>query len=136
MRGGRIARRPPPLCSPAVRGWIATAALLGLTAVAAGAFGAHGLRARVAPEQVASWQTAAHYQLLHAAVLLSLALYGAGGRPLGPAPWLLAAGMALFSGSIYALVLGGPRWLGPVTPLGGLCLMAGWASLLWLARGR
>lgn len=119
-----------------MRGWIAAAALLGLTAVAAGAFGAHGLRARVAPEQVASWQTAAHYQLLHAAVLLALALYGAGGRPLGPAPWLFAGGMALFSGSIYALVLGGPRWLGPVTPLGGLFLMAGWASLLWLARGR
>jgi len=87
------------------------AAIAGLTAVGFGAFGAHGLRGRVAPEQVASWQTAAHYQLVHAAVLLALALYGAGGRPLGPAPWLFAAGMALFSGSIYALVLGGPRWL-------------------------
>jgi uncharacterized membrane protein YgdD (TMEM256/DUF423 family) len=110
--------------------------MLGLAAVGFGAFGAHGLRGRVAPEQVASWQTAAHYQLVHSAVLLALALYGAGGRPLGPAPWLFAAGMALFSGSIYALVLGGPRWLGPVTPLGGLCLMAGWASLLWTARLR
>jgi len=119
-----------------VRGWIAAAAVFGFSAVAAGAFGAHGLRAHVGPEQVASWQTAAHYQLLHGAVLLALALYGAGGRALGPAPWLFAAGMLLFSGSIYALVLGGPRWLGPVTPLGGLCLMAGWASLLWLARAR
>lgn len=119
-----------------MRGWIVAAALFGLTAVAAGAFGAHGLRSRVTPEQVASWQTGAHYQLLHAAVLLALALYGAGGRATGPAPWLFAAGMTLFSGSIYGLVLGGPRWLGPVTPLGGLCLMAGWASLLWLARGR
>lgn len=117
-----------------MRGWLVAAALLGVTAVAAGAFGAHGLRGRVAPEQVASWQTAAHYQLLHAAVLLALALHGTGGRGLGPAPWLFAAGMLLFSGSIYALVLGGPRWLGPVTPLGGLSLMAGWLALLWLAR--
>lgn len=119
-----------------MRGWIVAAAVFGLTAVAAGAFGAHGLRGRVAPEQVASWQTAAHYQLVHAVALLALALHGAGGRSLGAAPWLLAAGMALFSGSIYALVLGGPRWLGPVTPLGGLCLMAGWAALVFAARGR
>jgi len=117
-------------------GWIVAAALFGLTAVAAGAFGAHGLRARVSPEQVASWQTGAHYQLLHAVVLLALALHGAGGRGIGLAPWLFAAGMTLFSGSIYALVLGGPRWLGPVTPLGGLLLMAGWLSLLGLARAR
>lgn len=119
----------------AMRGWLPVAALFGLTAVAAGAFGAHGLRTRVPLEQVASWQTAAHYQLLHAVALLALALLG-NGRPLGPAPWLFAAGMLLFSGSIYLLVLGGPRWLGPVTPLGGLCLMAGWASLLWVARAR
>jgi uncharacterized membrane protein YgdD (TMEM256/DUF423 family) len=119
-----------------VRGWLVAAALFGLSAVAAGAFGAHGLRARVTPEQVTSWQTAAHYQLLHGVALLALALYASGGRPIGPAPWLFGAGMVLFSGSIYLLVLGGPRWLGPVTPLGGLCLMAGWASLLWLARAR
>jgi len=119
-----------------MRGWIVAAALFGLTAVAAGAFGAHGLRARVSPEQVASWQTGAHYQLLHSVVLLALALYGAGGRPTGPSPWLFAAGTTLFSGSIYALVLGAPRWLGPVTPLGGLLLMAGWLSLLGLARAR
>lgn len=119
-----------------MRGWIVAAAALGLTAVAAGAFGAHGLRARVAPEQVTSWQTAAHYQLVHAVALLALALHGAGGRPLGTAPWLLAVGMVLFSGSIYALVLGAPRWLGPVTPVGGLCLMAGWAALVFAVRGR
>jgi len=115
-----------------MRGWIAAAALFGFSAVVAAAFGAHGVR----PEQSTGWQIAAYQQLAHAVVLLALALYGDSGRVLGPAPWLFAAGMLLFSGSIYALVLGGPRWLGPVTPLGGLCLMAGWASLLWLARAR
>lgn len=104
--------------------------------MALGAFGAHGLRARVGPEQISAWQTASHYHLLHSAVLLALALYGAGGRAIGPAPWLFAAGIALFSGSIYGLVLGGPRWLGPLTPLGGLCLLAGWLSLLGIGRAR
>src|SRR5690606_26123034 len=88
--------REPPLCCRAVRGWMVVAALAGRSAVAAGAFGAHGLRARVAPEQVASWQTAAHYQLLHAAVLLALASLADTGRALGPAPWLFTAGMLLF----------------------------------------
>jgi len=114
----------------AARGWIAAAALSGLLAVALGAFGAHGLRGRVAPEQVAAWQTATHYHLLHSVVLLALGLHAAAAaRAPGAAPWLFAAGILCFSGSIYALVLGGPRALGPVTPLGGLLLMAGWAGL-------
>ena len=76
-----------------------------------------------------------HYQLFHAVVLLALGLYGAAtSRPLGAAPWLFAAGILCFSGSIYGLVLGGWRVLGPVTPIGGLALIAGWISLLWLAR--
>jgi uncharacterized membrane protein YgdD (TMEM256/DUF423 family) len=117
------------------RVWIAVAALSGLAAVGLGAFGAHGLRGQIAAEQLASWQTASHYHLLHSVVMLALALHGASsGRSLGASPWLFAAGVALFSGSIYALVLGAPRWLGPLTPLGGLALMAGWTSLLWLAR--
>jgi uncharacterized membrane protein YgdD (TMEM256/DUF423 family) len=115
--------------------WIRIAAIVGVIGVVLGAFGAHGLRARVGPEQLASWQTAVHYHLFHAVALLALGLYAqATGRPLGVAPWLFAAGIALFSGSIYALVLDGPRWLGPVTPLGGVALIAGWASLWWIAR--
>ena len=98
--------------------WIRVAAVFGVVGVALGAFGAHALRARLAPEQLASWETAVHYQLFHS----------------GASPWLFAVGMLLFSGSIYGLVLGAGRWLGPVTPLGGVALMAGWISLWFLAR--
>ena len=115
--------------------WIAAAALLGALAVIAGAFGAHGLAERVEPRQLEAWRPAAHYALLHAVALLALALYAAGsGRSVHWPAGLWLAGALLFSGSIFALVLGGPRWLGPITPLGGLCLIAGWLALLPLAR--
>lgn len=115
--------------------WIRIAALLGATGVILGAFGAHALRARLEPAQLASWSTAVHYQLFHALALLAIALSSAGsGRSPGPAPWLFAFGVLLFSGSIYALVLTPWRWLGPATPIGGLLLIAGWLSLLWTAR--
>ena len=116
--------------------WIAVAAVLGTLSVVAGAFGAHGLRDSVTPERLGSWQTGAHYALVHSAVILALALYGsATGRSIALPAWLFSAGVVLFSGSIFGLVLWELRALGPVTPLGGLCLIAGWASLLWLARG-
>jgi uncharacterized membrane protein YgdD (TMEM256/DUF423 family) len=116
--------------------WIQIAAVSGALAVVAGAFGAHGLRARVGAEQVASWMTASHYHLLHSVVLLALALFAASsGRSIRWPASLFCAGMLLFSGSIYLLVLTPQRWLGPVTPLGGLCLIAAWLSLFWLWRG-
>ena len=115
--------------------WLAVAALSGISAVALGAFGAHGLRARVSPEQLGSWQTAAPYPLLHSVALLALALYATHSeRSIQLPATLFTAGIVLFSGSIYLLVLTQARWLGPVTPMGGLCFLAGWASLLWLAR--
>jgi len=115
--------------------WIIAAALSGALAVAAGAFGAHGLKERVAAEQVAAWATASQYHLLHSVVLLALALYAAqSGRSAQWPALLFGAGIVLFSGSIYGLVLTSAKWLGPVTPLGGLCLIAGWLSLLSLAR--
>lgn len=107
--------------------------LLGLTAVAAGAFGAHLLEARLTAERLSAFHTAANYQMYHALALLGAAWavtrwdHGA----VNAAGWLFLIGAILFSGSIYLLVLGGPRWLGPVTPLGGLTLMAGWLSLAW-----
>jgi len=115
--------------------WIRIAALFGVTGVILGAFGAHALRARLEPAQLTSWTTGVHYQLFHAVALLTLALWTeSSGRSLGPTPWLFALGILLFSGSIYALVLTPWRWLGPVTPIGGLLLIAGWLSLLWTAR--
>ncbi len=115
--------------------WLVCAALAGALGVALGAFGAHALRARLAPEQLASWNTAVQYHLIHAGVLLALALWAqVSARSVGLPAGLFSAGIVLFSGSIYLLVLTGARWLGPVTPLGGLCLIAGWLSLLLLAR--
>ena len=115
--------------------WIIISAISGALAVAAGAFGAHGLRDRVTSDQIAAWSTATQYHLLHSVVLLALALYGLHADKLIRVPALLfLVGMVLFSGSIYLLVLTPWRWLGPITPLGGLCLIAGWLSLLVLAR--
>jgi uncharacterized membrane protein YgdD (TMEM256/DUF423 family) len=115
--------------------WIGIAAASGALAVMAGAFGAHGLKGRFAAEQVAAFTTASHYHLLHSVVLLALALYALStGRQIHLPAAFFSAGILLFSGSIYLLVLTGAKWLGPVTPLGGLCLIAGWISLVWLAR--
>jgi len=118
-----------------VNPWILVASITGAAGVVLGAFGAHALKARLTPDQLASWQTAVQYHLLHAVALLALALFAAwSGRSVRLPASLLAVGVLLFSGSIYWLVLGGPRWLGPLTPLGGTCLIAGWISLAWLAR--
>lgn len=116
------------------------AAILGLSGVGLGAFGAHALRPRLnASGHLETWQTAVQYHLIHAVAVLAAALFirfaGAAGRDAGHndlrrAAWCWTAGVFLFSGSLYWLSLGGPRWLGPVTPLGGVFLLAGWAMLL------
>lgn len=118
---------------------IILAGLLGMLGVAAGAFGAHGLRDRVGARELEIWQTGAHYQQIHAAVLLAVAIWAlsveARGLPTqlhGAAMALLVAGMLIFSGTLYAITLGGPRVLGAVTPLGGLCLLAGWLTIALL----
>jgi uncharacterized membrane protein YgdD (TMEM256/DUF423 family) len=109
---------------------IITAGLLGLLGVAAGAFGAHGLEARVTPEQLEWWQTAARYQQIHALALL-LVGWGAGEWTAWRtrAAICFTAGIGVFSGTLYAMALGGPRMLGAITPLGGLCLIAGWGLI-------
>jgi uncharacterized membrane protein YgdD (TMEM256/DUF423 family) len=116
--------------------WIWIAAASGALAVVAGAFGAHGLKARLTADQLASWATASQYHLLHSVVLLALALFALqSGRSVRLPSALFLSGVVLFSGSIYLLLLTGQRWLGPVTPLGGLLLIAGWISLVGLVRG-
>jgi uncharacterized membrane protein YgdD (TMEM256/DUF423 family) len=115
--------------------WTIVAAILGATGVVLGAFGAHALRDRLEPAQLNAWNTGVEYHLLHVVALLALALYsGATKRSITLPAASFAAGITLFSGSLYVLALGGPRWFGPVTPLGGLCLIVGWAAILPLAR--
>ena len=113
-------------------------ALSALISVAAGAFGAHALRARLTPELLAVFETAARYQMYHALGLLAVAW--ATSRSPGALPvwagWLFVAGTVLFSGSLYALALTGVRWWGAVTPLGGVALLAGWICLALTVRTR
>lgn len=101
-------------------------------AVAAGAFGAHALRARLSPDLLAAFETGARYQMFHALALLLVAwaVTRWPGTPVRAAGWLFIGGTVLFSGSLYLLALTGARWLGAVTPLGGLLFLAGWAGLV------
>jgi len=102
-------------------------------AVALGAFGAHALKARLAPEMLAVYETGVRYQLTHALALLAVG-YACTRWP-GPAVtasgWLFVAGTLLFSGSLYALSLSGVRWLGAITPLGGVAWLVAWLCLAW-----
>jgi uncharacterized membrane protein YgdD (TMEM256/DUF423 family) len=100
--------------------------------VALGAFGAHALKARLTPDALALWQTGVNYHAWHALGLLATAtlmLHFADRRTLRYAAGLFAAGIVLFSGSLYALALGAPRAFGAVTPLGGVAFIAGWIAL-------
>jgi uncharacterized membrane protein YgdD (TMEM256/DUF423 family) len=115
--------------------WIAAGALLCAAAVTAGAFGAHGLAARLTREALGLWETAARY-LMFAGLGVVLAGLAAPRRGAGLAAWCLAAGGLVFSGTVGALALGSPRWLGAVTPLGGLLMILGFLALAWAgARG-
>lgn len=122
--------------------WQATAALgagFALVAVILGALGRHAL-AGLDASQASAYDTAQRYQLFHAITLLVLAVWMR--QEARPKPALRLAGVLFvlgticFSGSIYLLLAGAPRWLGPVTPVGGLLLMAGWLSLIWAAVRR
>lgn len=107
------------------------AALFAMTAVIAGAFGAHGLKAHLGAEALEWWKTGAYYQLVHA-----IALFG-----LGYSPGLsntarrrvavaMVTGILVFAGTLYAMALGGPRWLGAITPIGGASLILAWAMIV------
>lgn len=109
---------------------VAGAILAGL-AVVLGAFGAHALNGRIGAEALGWWRTAVDYQMWHALAVLGLGLARRGWAK-GPA-WLLAGGAVVFSATLYAMALGAPRWLGAVTPIGGLGMIAGWGLLAWRA---
>lgn len=119
--------------------FLALGAISGAVAVAAGAFGAHALKARLAPDLLAVFQTGAQYQMYHALALLAAgwAYARAPGGAAATAGWAFVAGTVLFSGSLYALALSGVRALGAVTPFGGVAFIAGWIALAVSAvRGR
>ena len=116
-----------------LRTFVLLGAVNAFLAVGCGAFGAHGLKTRVSPEMLAVWETGARYHLFHALALLLIALLSVHLPQAAPqiraVGWLFFAGIVLFSGSLYALALSGVRVLGAITPLGGLCFLAGWALL-------
>jgi uncharacterized membrane protein YgdD (TMEM256/DUF423 family) len=120
--------------SPA-RTFLALGAVLAGLGVAAGAFAAHALAEVVPPARIATFETAARYQVYHALALLAVGLLAERSAPraLRAAGWLFVAGTALFSGSLYLLVLTDTPALGAVTPLGGVAFLSGWALLAWHA---
>ncbi len=108
-------------------------ALFGLLGVALGAFGAHGLKARLTSEDLAIFETGVRYQMYHGLALLLVAVLLSRGASPGQtiSGWAFIAGILVFSGSLYLMVLTGQRWLGAVTPLGGLAFLVGWGALAW-----
>jgi uncharacterized membrane protein YgdD (TMEM256/DUF423 family) len=110
---------------------IVVASILGLLAVAAGAFGAHALKGRLDPAQLAAYETAVRYQMFHALALIGVAWVGSisPSRLAAASGMCMVIGVVLFSGSIYGLTLLEWKWLGPVTPLGGLAMIVGWLLL-------
>jgi uncharacterized membrane protein YgdD (TMEM256/DUF423 family) len=109
------------------------AAVSGFLGVALGAFAAHGLKATLAPDLLAVFETGVRYQMYHAFALFAAA-WGFGRwqtRPFSIAGMLFVAGIVIFSGSLYLLAFTGLRWLGAITPLGGLAFLAGWLCLAW-----
>jgi uncharacterized membrane protein YgdD (TMEM256/DUF423 family) len=114
-----------------MRLWVVLGAVSGFVSVAAGAFGAHALKARLSADLLAIFETGARYQMYHSLALIGIGLV-AQLRPsplLSGAGWAMLAGIVLFSGSLYALALTGVRGLGAITPLGGVSFLAGWALL-------
>lgn len=112
--------------------FVVLAALSGAVAVALGAFGAHGLRRRLAAERLATFETGVRYQFYHVVGLLAAGWVSAQGpqvRLALAAGWLFVLGTVLFSGALYLLALSGRRWFGAIAPFGGVALIAGWLCL-------
>ena len=114
--------------------FFALGSIFGGLAVGLGAFGAHGSANILSPEHLITYETAVRYQMYHAIALLVVALalahWPAAAKLLQTGGWLFVVGIILFSGSLYLLSVGGIRWLGAVTPLGGVAFVAGWLFLV------
>ncbi len=116
--------------------YLTVAALTGFLAVALGAFAAHGLQARLTDQLLTTFQTGVQYHMYHALALLGvgiLSIHYPGSTALRVSGLLFILGILVFSGSLYILALSGIRWLGAITPIGGVALLAGWSALLWFA---
>jgi uncharacterized membrane protein YgdD (TMEM256/DUF423 family) len=114
--------------------FLVLASLNGFIAVALGAFAAHGLKNMLSPELLNTFQTGVQYQMYHALALLGvglLALHYPNNPLLKTSGYLFLLGIVLFSGSLYVLALSGIRWLGAITPLGGVAFLTAWALLAW-----
>lgn len=114
--------------------FLSVGSLLALIAVIIGAFGAHGLKARLSSEMLAIYQTGVQYHFYHALGILLVGLacfHLPDSIALRASGWLMAAGILLFSGSLYALALSGEKWLGALAPVGGTAFILGWAALAW-----
>ncbi len=117
---------------PGARLFLFAGAVLAALGVAAGAFAAHALKERLSPEMLTVFETGVRYHLIHALGLLGIglvALHLQAQRWLLASGWTMLAGLVVFSGTLYALAAGGPRWLGAITPVGGTALIAAWALL-------
>ena len=115
------------------RTFVIAGAAFAFLGVAAGAFGAHALQTRLAPERLQTFEVAVRYQMYHALGLFLVA-WAATRWPsstLSVAGWLFIGGTLVFSGTVYGLALGGPRWLGAITPIGGLAFLGGWLAIAW-----
>eukprot|EP01111_Echinosteliopsis_oligospora_P008950 TRINITY_DN2529_c0_g1_i1.p1 TRINITY_DN2529_c0_g1~~TRINITY_DN2529_c0_g1_i1.p1 ORF type:complete len:118 (-),score=28.79 TRINITY_DN2529_c0_g1_i1:21-374(-) len=113
-----------------VNAWLRIGAITGALGVILGAFGAHGLKNSIKDEKMLkNWDTAAHYHLIHAVALTLTGFLPTTNNSLPKSGYCFMIGIAVFSGSLYAMVLSGKRWLGAITPIGGLAMIAGWLLL-------
>lgn len=111
--------------------WLLIGSIMGFLSVAGGAFGAHAIKARVEPQMMEVFTTGTRYLMLHAVALLALGLLAdrLSGTSLTVAGWAWTVGTVIFTGSLWLLASTGTRWLGAITPIGGLILLVGWAAL-------
>jgi uncharacterized membrane protein YgdD (TMEM256/DUF423 family) len=129
---------PKQTMANAKRGWVFVAALAGMTGVALGAFGAHGLKNSLNVVETALWSKAVFYHLTHAVALLAVVLHATRSEKprYGHTLWGFSMGIMFFSGSLYLMALTGWRWLAWLTPIGGLLFLWGWFGLMLMGARR